>query len=112
MASKPRSIIEHPLDETLESIEQRILESLRPMFDAQRDATRAAIDEALAGRETTNWIDLASDLHALAGTAAHFGQEGLGDCARKAEGAIRHAEPRNRRLDALRDVREAIERAG
>lgn len=102
------SIIEHPLDETLESAERRILAALRPMYDTQRQTTLGAVEGALAAPQHTNWIALASELHTLAGTAAHFGETELGDIARTAENTIRLDEPRNQQLIALREVRQAI----
>ena len=101
---------ESPGNESLDSIERRVLATLRPMYDTQRLTTLNAISAALKAPARINPCDLAAELHALAGTAAHFEQVDLGNLARQAENMIRTHARQDMQLIALRHVRDELER--
>lgn len=104
------NIIEHPLHESFESIERRVLATLRPAYETQRQTTLGSVIVALAEHGRANLITLADQLHSLAGTAAHFQEHNLGELARTAENTIRTDAREEQQLIALRHVRDEIER--
>ncbi len=109
MGTLPARLIEHPYDESLESIERDVLASLRPLYTSQRETTLEAVQAAVDNPSLTDWPAIARELHALAGTAAHFGEDALGELARNAEALIRRNSENDRLEAALLLVKDEIE---
>lgn len=96
----------------LAEVEERILASLRPIYTNRRAIALAAVETALEIPEQAEWIDLAAELHALAGTAAHFGEDMIGELSRLIERQIRRDEPVAQRLLSLQQLRVRLLEAG
>lgn len=96
----------------LAEVEQRILASLRPIYTNRRAIALASVETALEIPAQAEWDGLAAELHALAGTAAHFGEDIIGELSRLIEGQIRRDEPVAQRLISLQQLRVKLLEAG
>ena len=54
MGTQPARLIEHPYDDSLESIERDVLASLRPLYNSQRETTLEAVRSALDNPDLTD----------------------------------------------------------
>ena len=82
------------------------------MFDDRKQAAIDAIDAVLQRGELTaaDKQDIAGLLHQIAGVAAYFGQEELGETCRALQDEILETKDDARALETLTDMRERLSR--
>ena len=95
-----------------EGFEEETDPRLRMMFDDRKQAAIDAIDAVLQRGELTaaDKQDIAGLLHQIAGVAAYFGQEELGETCRALQDEILETKDDARALETLTDMRERLSR--
>ncbi|WAT18250.1 Hpt domain-containing protein [Aurantiacibacter sp. MUD11] len=88
---------QEPEPETFRPLGDPSYRALVIRYRARRDELLDALRLALAAdAQASDWIMLAGELHKLAGVAANFGEEQLGNAARALECMLKEAgDPRN-----------------
>lgn len=84
---------------------------LSDKYQARKDAIRAQLSELSESNIEEHWEALAGSLHQLAGVAAYFGEEDLGEKAYEIERELGLAKDAHARLIIARNALAALDRA-